>query len=94
MEECQARSGEQLLRDPDDIKRHWYKKLCNKGMKPTGSSGVLNDRIHVCQEIQNLIHSKYSAVVANTDDDDWGEERSCGEEEKRRRDDDVDADAY
>ncbi len=43
----QARSGEQLLRDPDYIKRHWYEKLCNKGMKPTGSSGGPNDRIHV-----------------------------------------------
>lgn len=28
-------SNEAFARDPDDIKRHWNEKLCNKFKKPT-----------------------------------------------------------
>jgi len=33
------RSGENVVCDQDDVKRHWVEKLCNEFKKPTVSAG-------------------------------------------------------
>lgn len=54
----QQDSGEAMLRDGDDIKRHWIEKLCYKFKKPTGKTGQIeSDRIFRCQTIQREIQA-------------------------------------
>jgi hypothetical protein len=46
----QSRSGEMVLRDPNDVKRHWVDKCCNKFKKPSGTPGnPKKDMILRCQ---------------------------------------------
>ena len=55
----QHASGEVVLWDPDDVKRHWIEKCCNKFKKPTGNPGdPKRDIILRCQQIQQRIHAK------------------------------------
>jgi hypothetical protein len=35
----QQQSGELVLQDYEDVKRHWVNKCCNKFKKPTGNPG-------------------------------------------------------
>jgi hypothetical protein len=39
----QARSGEMILRDRNDLKQHWVEMCCNKFKKPTHGCGVKGD---------------------------------------------------
>ena len=48
---------EDKLRDKDDVKRHWNEKMCNKFMKPTGSTGGARDFILRCQKVQLFIRN-------------------------------------
>ena len=55
---------EPIIRDTDDVKRHWVKILCNGMNKPTGETGGSNDRIHRCIAIERLILDKtHSAIL-------------------------------
>ncbi len=49
---------EDILRDTDDLKRHWVKTLCNGMKKPTGGTGKKGERIHKCIAIERLILDK------------------------------------
>jgi hypothetical protein len=60
----QQRSGELVLRDYEDVKRHWVDKCCNKFKKPTGNPGdPKRDMILRCQRIQERILKKSDAAV-------------------------------
>ena len=60
----QQRSGELVLRDYRDVKRHWVDKCCNKFKKPTGNPGdPKRDMILRCQRIQERILKKSDAAV-------------------------------
>jgi hypothetical protein len=64
----QARSGEGLLRDHDDVKRHWTDKCCNKFKKPTGSPGdPKRDMILRCQRIHQRILKKSASSIMGAD---------------------------
>ena len=55
----QHRSGELILRDHDDIKRHWIEKCCYKFKKLTGDPGdPKRDMILRCQRIHQRIQVK------------------------------------
>ncbi len=69
-EEYHKRSGEALMRNPDDIKKHWNNVLCNKCNKPTGRSGGITDRILHCIRIQGEIMKKTDSVMMGADSDD------------------------
>ena len=51
-------SGEALVRNSDDLKKHWVKNLCNGMKKPTGKSGTNDDRIFRCIAIERKILKK------------------------------------
>jgi hypothetical protein len=60
----QHRSGELILSNYDDLKRHWVEKCCNKFRKPTGIPGdPKRDMILRCQRIQQRIHAKTSSTI-------------------------------
>jgi hypothetical protein len=60
----QQRSGELVLRDYEDVKRHWVDKCCNKFKKPTDNPGdPKRDMILRCQRIQERILKKSDAAV-------------------------------
>jgi hypothetical protein len=64
----QARSGETLLRDHDDIMRHWVDKCCNKFKKPTGTPGdPKRDMILRCQQIHEWILKKSVSCIMGAD---------------------------
>jgi len=64
----QHRSGELILRDHDDIKRHWIEKCCYKFKKLTGDPGdPKRDMILRCQRIQQKIHEKTSFAIMGVD---------------------------
>lgn len=65
-----ARSGEALMRNPDDIKKHWNNVLCNKLNKPTGRTGGATDRILRCIRIQGEIMKKTDSVMMGIESDD------------------------
>jgi hypothetical protein len=87
----QAHSGELALPDPDNIKRYWIEKCCNKFKKPTGDpSDTKRDMILRCQRIQQRIHSKSASIILGVEsggDDglsvDGSEEESDEEEEEK-----------
>jgi len=61
-------SGELILRDHEDVKRHWIEKCCNKFKKPTGNQGdPKRDMILRCQRIQGRIHEKSSSLIMGVD---------------------------
>ena len=61
-------SGELILRDHEDVKRHWIEKCCNKFKKPTGNPGdPKRDMILRCQRIQGRIHEKSSSLIMGVD---------------------------
>ena len=51
-------ANKDILRDTDDLKRHWVKTLCNGMKKPTGGTGEKGERIHKCIHIERLILDK------------------------------------
>jgi hypothetical protein len=64
----QARSRESLLRDHDDVKRHWKGKCCNKFKKPTGTPGdPKRDMILRCQRIHQRILKKSASSIMGAD---------------------------
>ena len=63
-------SGETEPRNPDNLKKHWNINLCNKGCKPTGRSGTINDRILHCIRIQGEILKKTDSVMMGIESDD------------------------
>jgi hypothetical protein len=69
-EEYHKKSGELLMRNPDDIKKHWNNVLCNKCNKPMGRSGGITDRILHCIRIQGDIMKKTDSVMMGADSDD------------------------
>jgi hypothetical protein len=82
----QARSGESLLRDHDEIKRHWTDKCCNKFKKPTGSPGdPKRDMILRCQRIHQRILKKSASSIMDADSEgdeglELSEDSDSGEE--------------
>jgi hypothetical protein len=84
----QFRSQESVLRDYEDVKRHWTEKLCNKFKKPTGDPGdPVRDKILRCQRIHQKILAKSSSVVMGADS---GEDEVSGTgSEDEAEDDDV-----
>jgi hypothetical protein len=89
----QFRSQESVLRDYEDVNRHWTEKLCNKFKKPTGDPGdPVCDKILCCQRIHQKILAKSSSVVTGADSDedevtgtgseDEAEDDNGGEEEE------------
>ena len=84
----QFRSQESVLRDYEDVKRHWTEKLCNKFKKPTGDPGdPVHDKILHCQRIHQKILAKSSSVVMGADS---GEDEVSGTgSEDEAEDDDV-----
>jgi hypothetical protein len=59
----QFRSQESVLRDYEDVKRHWTEKLYNKFKKPTGDPGdpvllftLLLYLLQLLQQLQELLH--------------------------------------
>jgi hypothetical protein len=52
-------SGELLARQPEDVKRYFMEKCCDKGKKPTGTSGP-SPTIEKAQRIYRKILSKNS----------------------------------
>jgi len=64
----QQRSGELVLRDYEDVKRHWVDKCCNKFKKPTGSPGdPKRDMILRCQRIHQRILKKSASSIMGAD---------------------------
>ena len=66
-------SKEKTVRDPNDLRRHWIKKLCNNMNKPTGRTGEPGDRIHRCMAIEKKIMNKTNSGMLGlgfSDDDD------------------------
>ncbi len=60
----QHRSGELILQDHNDVKRHWIEKCCFKLKKPTGNPGdPKRDMILRCQWIQERFHNKLASVI-------------------------------
>ena len=60
-EAYQAATSELLLRDNADFKRYFWEKCCNKGKKPTGSSGA-DDSVCRAQNIYQQILNKIKEV--------------------------------
>lgn len=57
--EYKKTSGENMPRETADLKKHFFVKLCNNGIKPTGDSGkTLTER---AQRIQRIMFEKESA---------------------------------
>jgi hypothetical protein len=92
----QARSGESLLRDHDDVKRHWTDKCCNKFKKPTGSPGdPKRDMILRCQRIQQRILKKSASSIMGADSEgdeglelsEHSEDSELGEDEEEESED-------
>ena len=90
-EQYQRETGEEELRNPDDIKRHWYTNLCNKMCKPTGRTGGNMDRILQCIRIQCAIMKKTDSVMMGIESDDDavcmynGDDDDDDEEEEDRK---------
>ena len=62
---------EDILRDTDDLKRHWVKTLCNGMKKPTGGTGEKGERIFKCIAIERLILDKtHSGILGLSPDGD------------------------
>ena len=64
------------------MKRHWNEKMCNKFMKPTGSTGGARDFILRCQKVQALIDKKCESSLMgghSEDDDESGDDGSSEE---------------
>lgn len=60
----QQESGEEILRSEDDLKKNWFRKLCNSMKKPTGRMGAdAKDRINRCIQIERKILDKTSSGV-------------------------------
>jgi len=68
-------SGELVLQNHDDVKRHWVEKCCNKFKNPAGNLGHPTEvMIKRCQWIQEQILGKASCIVMGVDsggDDIW-----------------------
>jgi hypothetical protein len=89
----QARSGESLLRDHDNVKRHWTDKCCNKFKKPTGSPGdPKRDMILRCQRIhQRILKKSASSIMGADSEGDEGLELSEDSEDSEEGEDDEEA---
>ena len=59
-------SKETAIRDGNDVKNHWMKKLCNGMKKPMGKTGENGDRIHECIAIVWRILSSLSLARYST----------------------------
>jgi hypothetical protein len=59
-------SKETAIRDGNDVKNHWMKKLCNGMKKPMGKTGENGDRIHECIAIERRILSSLSLAQYST----------------------------
>jgi len=88
----QAWSGEMVLQDHDDVKRHWVNKCCNKFKRPTSTpSDPKRDMILRCQWIQERILKKSASSVMGADSEgdeglDLSEDPEDSEEEEYRDD--------
>jgi len=66
-----VKTSENVLRDYEDLKRHWVEKLCNRFKKPTGSTGsARSDIILRCQRVQAKILEKSNSLMMGIDDND------------------------
>jgi len=88
----QHRSGELILQDHNDVKRHWIEKCCFKLKKPTGNPGdPKRDMILRCQQIQERIHAKLASVIMGVDSEgDQGLSVDSNKEEEEFSEDDDD----
>ena len=85
-------SKEEVLRDTNDIKKHWIKNLCNNMKKPTGATGENGDRVNRCMKIEKKIMQKtnsgllgFSSEDENRNLSDAGDD-SRGEEGEKEGD--------
>lgn len=85
------RSNDAIQRDPEDIKRQWIEKLCNKMKKPTGNTGQeAKNRIFRCQQIQlAILRSVDAAMLGGGEESDSGGEDSDDEDEDSEEDDEF-----
>jgi hypothetical protein len=77
----QNRSRELILRDYEDVKRHWVEKCCNSFKNPTGDPGdPKRDMILKCQKIQGKIMAKtaYSMGIASGEEEGDADEEVAG----------------
>ena len=77
-------SGENTLRDPLDVKRHWTEKLCFKFKKPTSNGGPAHDFILRCQRVHTKIMKKCKTSLMggeSSGDEDKSDHESEGEED-------------
>jgi hypothetical protein len=96
-EEYQTKSGEVLIRDVDDLKRHWTQKLTNNGRKPTGKSGDKStDNIYLAQQVEKKIFNKREVGAVGDDQDgvqseieDDEDNEDVDDDEKEDRDEEV-----
>jgi chemotaxis protein histidine kinase CheA len=88
-ERYQEASGETLLRDGPDLRRHFIQKLCNRGIKPTGNSGEKNGATKRAQEIYESILVKESVANFGANDDDDEDDFEEGDEEEEDQEDDM-----
>ena len=86
-QDYQRESGEATLRDYEDVRRHFYERLCNKDQKPTGKSGDEKDLILQAQKIKLKILQAHEVGMVGQDDwriwrgDKAPLERSLGQEQ-------------
>jgi hypothetical protein len=85
-ERYQEASGETLLRDGLDLRRHFIQKLCNRGIKPTGNAGEKNGVTKRAQEIYESILVKESVANFGASDDDAEDDFQEGDEEEDQED--------
>jgi hypothetical protein len=71
-------ANEDILRDTDDLKRHWVKTLCNGMKKPTGGTGEKGERIHKCIHIERLILDKTHLGILGLSPDGDAESKDSG----------------
>jgi len=75
----QTASGERTVRNGDDMRKHWLRKLCNNMKKPMGSTGGNEDHIHECIAIERRIMEKtHSGMLGLSDGDDEDAEDEDG----------------
>ena len=69
-------SGEDTMRDPLDVKRHWTEKMCFKFKRPTGNGGPIHDFILHCQRVHMQILKKCGTSLMGGDSSGDGEKSS------------------
>jgi len=93
-QDYQKESGDVSVRDYEDIKRHFFERLCNKDQKPTGKSGDEKDFILQAQKVKlKILQAHEVGTIGNNDDeeeDDDDDEEFINEDDRINARDDID----